>query len=151
MAQHQLYSRLVASTNFLSFFFLFQEIPLSGWQIVHNVNETETVYKFHRTFKLAPGASVSVWSAGKTRHFSFVATPSHPSRLSKALIGKFCFLICFFRHWNSTQPPVNSGNEREALVCGFRNEDPTDEQKWKGNKNQYARKEPRINRPFLFP
>lgn len=41
-----------------------KEIPLSGWQIVHNVNETETVYKFHRTFKLAPGASVSVWSAG---------------------------------------------------------------------------------------
>ena len=40
---------------------------MSGWQIVHKVNETETVYKFHRSLKLAPGASVSVWSAGKWR------------------------------------------------------------------------------------
>lgn len=41
-----------------------KEISMSGWQIVHKVNETETVYKFHRSLKLAPGASVSVWSAG---------------------------------------------------------------------------------------
>jgi lamin B len=78
---------------------------LSGWQIVHNVNETETVYKFHRTFKLAPGASVSVWSAGKTRHFALVATPNHPSHLGKALIGKFCFVICFLGTGTAHEPP----------------------------------------------
>ena len=38
---------------------------MSGWQLVHKANETETVYKFHRSLKIAPGATVSVWSAGK--------------------------------------------------------------------------------------
>lgn len=42
-----------------------QEFPLSGWQLVHKANETETIYKFHRSLKVAPGASVTVWSAGK--------------------------------------------------------------------------------------
>jgi len=41
-----------------------KEFPLSGWQLVHKANETETVYKFHRSLKMAPGASVTVWSAG---------------------------------------------------------------------------------------
>jgi len=41
-----------------------KEFSLSGWQISHKASETETVYKFHRSLKIAPGASVTVYSAG---------------------------------------------------------------------------------------
>jgi len=41
-----------------------KEFSLSGWQLVHKANETETIYKFHRSLKVAPAASVTVWSAG---------------------------------------------------------------------------------------
>lgn len=41
-----------------------KEFSLSGWYISHKANETETVYKFHRSLKIAPGASVTVFSAG---------------------------------------------------------------------------------------
>jgi len=44
---------------------LLQEFSLGGWHISHKANETETVYKFHRSLKIAPGASVTVYSAGK--------------------------------------------------------------------------------------
>jgi len=40
------------------------EFPLGGWHISHKANETETVYKFHRSLKIAPGATVTVFSAG---------------------------------------------------------------------------------------
>jgi len=40
------------------------EFSLGGWHISHKANETETVYKFHRSLKIAPGASVTVYSAG---------------------------------------------------------------------------------------
>ena len=45
--------------------FVIQEFALGGWQISHKANETETVYKFHRSLKIAPGATVTVYSAGK--------------------------------------------------------------------------------------
>ncbi|KAI9555121.1 lamin-like protein [Daphnia sinensis] len=41
-----------------------KEVSLSGWQLVHKAQETETIYKFHRSLKVAPGGSVTVWSAG---------------------------------------------------------------------------------------
>ncbi|XP_046437575.1 lamin Dm0-like [Daphnia pulex] len=41
-----------------------KEVSLSGWQLVHKAQETETIYKFHRSLKVAPGGTVSVWSAG---------------------------------------------------------------------------------------
>lgn len=37
---------------------------MGGWHISHKANETETVYKFHRSLKIAPGATVTVFSAG---------------------------------------------------------------------------------------
>nr|CAH0099011.1 unnamed protein product [Daphnia galeata] len=41
-----------------------KEASLNGWQLVHKAQETETIYKFHRSLKVAPGGTVSVWSAG---------------------------------------------------------------------------------------
>ena len=61
-----------------------------------------------------------------------VDTPIHPSQLSKALIEKICFVICFCREWNGTWTPVDSCNERAALVCGFRNDDATSERYRRG-------------------
>ncbi|OXU27516.1 hypothetical protein TSAR_010880 [Trichomalopsis sarcophagae] len=40
-----------------------KEIALSGWTVVRKAGTLETVFKFHRTAKLEPGATVSVWSA----------------------------------------------------------------------------------------
>ena len=51
----------------IKWFILFfkQEVGLSGWQLVHRANETVTIFKFHRSVKIAPGATVTVWSNGK--------------------------------------------------------------------------------------
>ncbi|XP_078050382.1 lamin-C isoform X2 [Augochlora pura] len=40
-----------------------KEIGLSGWQIIRKAGSLETVFKFHRTAKMEPGATVMVWSA----------------------------------------------------------------------------------------
>ncbi|KAL7295213.1 lamin Dm0-like isoform X1 [Trichogramma pretiosum] len=40
-----------------------KEISLSGWQLIRKVEDLETVYKFHRTVKIEPSATVCVWSS----------------------------------------------------------------------------------------
>ncbi|XP_033210666.1 lamin Dm0-like isoform X2 [Belonocnema kinseyi] len=40
-----------------------KEIVLSGWQIIRKAGALETVFKFHRTAKIEPGANVMVWSS----------------------------------------------------------------------------------------
>ncbi|XP_015608257.1 lamin Dm0 isoform X2 [Cephus cinctus] len=40
-----------------------KELVLSGWQVIRKAGTLETVYKFHRTAKIEPGANVTVWSA----------------------------------------------------------------------------------------
>lgn len=40
-----------------------KEISLGGYQIVRKAGDQETVFKFHRTVKLEPGATATVWSA----------------------------------------------------------------------------------------
>ncbi|KAI8438728.1 hypothetical protein MSG28_011141 [Choristoneura fumiferana] len=40
-----------------------QEQSLSGYQIHRKAGDQETVFKFHRTVKLEPGATATVWSA----------------------------------------------------------------------------------------
>ncbi|XP_023247793.1 lamin Dm0-like [Copidosoma floridanum] len=41
----------------------FKETSLSGWQLIRKAGNLETIFKFHRTAKLEPGASVTVWSS----------------------------------------------------------------------------------------
>ena len=48
---------------FSIYFYVIQEIGLSGWQIIRKAGSLETVFKFHRTAKLESGATVMVWSA----------------------------------------------------------------------------------------
>lgn len=43
-----------------------KETPLGGWQLSRKAGEDSAVYKFHRNFKLEPGATVTVWSADLT-------------------------------------------------------------------------------------
>ncbi|KAJ8735726.1 hypothetical protein PYW07_007346 [Mythimna separata] len=40
-----------------------KELSLGGYQILRKAGEQETVFKFHRTVKLEPGAVATVWSA----------------------------------------------------------------------------------------
>lgn len=40
-----------------------KEISLGGYQIVRKAGDQETLFKFHRTVKLEPGAIATVWSA----------------------------------------------------------------------------------------
>lgn len=40
-----------------------KELSLGGFQIVRKAGEQETLFKFHRTVKLEPGAVTTVWSA----------------------------------------------------------------------------------------
>ncbi|XP_046437486.1 lamin Dm0-like [Daphnia pulex] len=40
-----------------------KEVSLGGWQLVHKAQDLETIYKFHRLLEVAPGGTVSVWSA----------------------------------------------------------------------------------------
>lgn len=41
----------------------FQEIVLSGWQLIRKAGALETNFKFHRSAKIDAGATVTVWSA----------------------------------------------------------------------------------------
>ena len=36
---------------------------LSGWQIVRRAGDQETSFKFHRSVKIEPGATITVWSS----------------------------------------------------------------------------------------
>lgn len=40
-----------------------KEISLSGWQVVRKAGELETIFKFHRTVKLDPNATITIWSS----------------------------------------------------------------------------------------
>ncbi|XP_052758999.1 lamin-C-like [Galleria mellonella] len=40
-----------------------KELSLGGYQIIRKAGDQETVFKFHRTVKLEPGAVATVWSA----------------------------------------------------------------------------------------
>lgn len=43
--------------------FLIQELSLGGFTIQRKAGDQETLFKFHRTVKLEPGATATVWSA----------------------------------------------------------------------------------------
>lgn len=40
-----------------------KEVSLSGWQILRKAGEEETLYKFHRSIKIDPNATITVWSS----------------------------------------------------------------------------------------
>ncbi|KAK9746713.1 Lamin Tail Domain [Popillia japonica] len=40
-----------------------KEVSLSGWQILRKAGEEETLYKFHRSIKIDPNATIAVWSS----------------------------------------------------------------------------------------
>lgn len=40
-----------------------QELSLGGYQILRKAGDKETIFKFHRTVKVEPGAIATVWSA----------------------------------------------------------------------------------------
>ncbi|KRT78232.1 hypothetical protein AMK59_6704 [Oryctes borbonicus] len=40
-----------------------KEVALSGWQILRKAGEEETLYKFHRSIKADPNATITVWSS----------------------------------------------------------------------------------------
>lgn len=42
---------------------MFQEISLSGYQLVRRAGSLETTFRFHRSVKLDGGATATVWSA----------------------------------------------------------------------------------------
>lgn len=43
-----------------------KEAALGGWQLQRKAGDDTSTYKFHRNFKLEPGATVTVWSADLT-------------------------------------------------------------------------------------
>ncbi|KAJ4447794.1 hypothetical protein ANN_09802, partial [Periplaneta americana] len=40
-----------------------KEMMLGGWQLVRRAGELETSFKFHRSVKMEPGATITVWSS----------------------------------------------------------------------------------------
>lgn len=40
-----------------------KEVTLSGWQLVRQAGQQETLFKFHRSVKIDAGGTVTVWSA----------------------------------------------------------------------------------------
>ncbi len=40
-----------------------KEVSLLGWQLVHKALHIETIHKFNRPLKVAPGGNVLIWSA----------------------------------------------------------------------------------------
>ncbi|KAJ9584207.1 hypothetical protein L9F63_021442 [Diploptera punctata] len=40
-----------------------KEMVLGGWQVVRRAGDQETTFKFHRSVKLEPGATLTVWSS----------------------------------------------------------------------------------------
>ncbi|XP_049824434.1 lamin Dm0 isoform X2 [Aethina tumida] len=40
-----------------------QEVAIGGWQVVRRSGDNETVYKFHRSLKLEPKGTVTIWSS----------------------------------------------------------------------------------------
>lgn len=40
-----------------------KEISLSGWQIVRKAGELETMHKFHRSNKIDPNSTITIWSS----------------------------------------------------------------------------------------
>ena len=40
-----------------------KEIVLGGWQLNRKAGTLETTFKFHRTVKVEPGATITVWSS----------------------------------------------------------------------------------------
>ena len=48
------------------YYFLLQELSLSGWQLIRKAGEGTTTFKFHRSVKIEPGHTVTVWSGDQT-------------------------------------------------------------------------------------
>lgn len=40
-----------------------RELSIGGWQVIRKAGDLETVYKFHRSVKLEPNASTTIWSS----------------------------------------------------------------------------------------
>lgn len=40
-----------------------KELSLSGWQVIRKAGDEETLYKFHRTIKIDPNSTITIWSA----------------------------------------------------------------------------------------
>lgn len=36
---------------------------MSGWQLIRRAGDLETSFKFHRSVKIEPGATITVWSS----------------------------------------------------------------------------------------
>lgn len=109
---------------------LSQEVSLSGWQLVHKAQETETIYKFHRSLKVAPGGSVTVWSAGKLSLVSIGV--AWDVRITKVLTYVRLFRLPFARQWSSSRAALDFGDERATLVCGQWNGYATPQQQRRG-------------------
>ncbi|XP_026465535.1 lamin-C-like [Ctenocephalides felis] len=45
-----------------------KEVFLGGWKLIQKAGNAETVFKFHHTLKLDPGASTTVWSLNEQQH-----------------------------------------------------------------------------------
>jgi lamin B len=54
---------IVSFVPFLLEFLCLQEMVLSGWQLVRRAGDLETSFKFHRSVKIEPGATITVWSS----------------------------------------------------------------------------------------
>lgn len=44
-----------------------QEIPLGGWSVVRKAGDDETLFKFHRSVKVEPNGTVTIWSSDQSR------------------------------------------------------------------------------------
>ncbi len=62
---------------------------MGGWQLVHKAQDLETIYKFHRLLEVAPGGTVSVWSAG----MQLLCQHSFGTKRAKS---RRCFVNSFF-------------------------------------------------------
>lgn len=40
-----------------------KEVQIGGWQLIRRAGEKETVFKFHRTVKVEPGQTITIWSS----------------------------------------------------------------------------------------
>lgn len=83
-----------------------QELSLGGFQIIRKANDQETLFKFHRTVKLEPGAVTTVWSAD--------AGAEHEPPLNIVMKGQKWFVAD-----NFTTQLLNTDQEVCLFICIF--------------------------------
>lgn len=105
-----------------------KELSLGGYQIVRKAGDQETVFKFHRTVKLEPGAIATVWSAD--------AGVDHDPPRDIVMKGQKWFVADSF-----TTALLNNDQEEVAVSERLRRQISTSAQRHRELTHKYPRRE----------